>query len=71
MVIIGDDVGIWNVGANSHGMLGRFDPEFHEWVYVVRKLLAENLWTLVFAQAIMTEHIRSLQEFLPRRVQSS
>jgi arylsulfatase len=47
--------------------LERFDPESHEWGYIGRKFFAQKLWTLVPAQGIIAEHIKSLQEFPPRQ----
>ena len=45
----------------------RFDPLFREWGYMGRKLVAEKMWTLVPAQGIIAEHMKSLQEWPPRQ----
>jgi len=45
----------------------RFDPHSHEWGYMGRKLVAEKMWTLVPAQKIIAEHMKSLQEWPPRQ----
>jgi arylsulfatase len=44
-----------------------FDPHSPEWGYMGRKLFAEKLWTLIPAQGIIAEHIKSLQEWPPRQ----
>jgi arylsulfatase len=44
-----------------------FDPHSHEWGYMGRKLMAEKLWTLIPAQGIIAEHMKSLQEWPPRQ----
>ena len=45
----------------------RFDPHSPEWGYMGRKLFAEKLWTLIPAQGIIGEHMKSLQEWPPRQ----
>ena len=45
----------------------RFDPHSPEWGYMGRKLFAEKLWTLVPAQGLIAEHVKSLQEWPPRQ----
>jgi arylsulfatase len=45
----------------------RFDPHSREWGYMARKLLAEKMWTLVPAQGIIAEHMKSLQDWPPRQ----
>ncbi len=44
-----------------------FDPHSPEWGYMGRKLFAEKLWTLIPAQGIIAEHVKSLQEWPPRQ----
>ncbi len=44
-----------------------FDPHSPEWGYMARKLFAEKLWTLIPAQGLIAEHIKSLQEWPPRQ----
>jgi len=44
-----------------------FDPHSHEWGYMARKLFAEKLWTLIPAQEILGEHMKSLQQWPPRQ----
>ena len=47
--------------------LGRCDPHSREWGYMARKLFAEKMWTLVPAQGIIAEHMKSLQDWPPRQ----
>jgi len=44
-----------------------FDPHSPEWGYMARKLFAEKLWTLIPAQGLIAEHVKSLQEWPPRQ----
>jgi len=44
-----------------------FDPHSAEWGYMSRKLFAEKLWTLIPAQGLIAEHVKSLQEWPPRQ----
>ena len=44
-----------------------FDPHSPEWGYMARKLFAEKLWTLIPAQGLLAEHMKSLQEWPPRQ----
>jgi arylsulfatase len=44
-----------------------FDPHSPEWGYMARKLVAEKLWTLIPAQGIIAEHMKSLQQWPPRQ----
>jgi arylsulfatase len=45
----------------------RFDPHSREWGYMARKLFAQKMWTLVPAQGIIAEHMKSLQDWPPRQ----
>jgi hypothetical protein len=45
----------------------KMDPASHEWGYIGRKFFAEKMWAPAAASSFLADHLKSLQEFPPRR----
>lgn len=45
----------------------RIDPESEEWGYMGRYFMARKMWTMIPAQGILAQHLKSLVEYPPRQ----
>lgn len=74
-MIMGDDIGLWDISAYNHGMMGYRTPNIDRIAregaiftdYYGQQSCTDRVFLLVPAQVFVGRYIQSLAEFPPRQ----